>query len=59
MSHKSDYDGKGDRALVLFEQQHLSRSEIAERLGVKPVNVAGMLQRARERRAASQEGAGA
>lgn len=40
---------KGDRALVLHEQG-LGRGEIAERLGVKPTNVAGMLQRARQRR---------
>ena len=40
---------KGDRALVLREQG-LGRAEIAERLGVKPVNVAGMIQRARQRR---------
>ena len=41
---------KGDKALKLHEQG-LARSAIAERLGVPPHNVAGMLQRARERRA--------
>lgn len=40
---------KGDRALVLHEQG-LSRQAIAERLGVKPTNVNGMIQRARQRR---------
>lgn len=40
---------KSDRPLALHEQG-LGRGEIAERLGVKPTNVAGMLQRARQRR---------
>jgi DNA-binding transcriptional regulator LsrR (DeoR family) len=40
---------KSDRALVLHEQG-LRRAEIVERLGVKPTNIAGMLQRARQRR---------
>lgn len=49
MSHKVDYEGKADRALVLLEQG-LTRPQIAERLGVTPAHVGGMLQRARERR---------
>lgn len=49
MSHKVEYDGKGDRALALSEQG-LGRQEIAERLGVKPRNVPGMIQRAKQRR---------
>lgn len=40
---------KADRALVLHEQG-LGRSEIAERLGVKPANINGMIQRAKQRR---------
>lgn len=45
---------KGDRALALHEQG-LSRSTIAERLCVKPTNVAGMIQRARQRREKAKE----
>ena len=40
---------KGDKALALREQG-LSRGEIAERLGIRPANVGGMLQRAKQRR---------
>lgn len=45
---------KADRALVLHDQG-LCRSEIAERLGVKPANVSGMLQRAKQRRERAAE----
>lgn len=41
---------KADRALVLAEQG-LTRVVIAERLGISPGNVNGMLQRAKQRRA--------
>jgi transcriptional regulator len=54
MSHKSDYDGKGDKALKLIEQG-LKRAQIAERLGVAPKNVPGMIQRARQRRERANE----
>lgn len=57
MSHRIDHDGKGDRALEL-KAQGLSRGEIAERLGVNPRNVAGMLQRARERQEKAKQEAG-
>lgn len=40
---------KSDKALVLHDAG-LARGAIAERLGVKPCNVAGMIQRARQRR---------
>jgi DNA-binding transcriptional regulator LsrR (DeoR family) len=40
---------KADRALHLFEGG-LDRGLIAERLGVPPKNLGGMLQRARQRR---------
>jgi transcriptional regulator len=50
MSHKSDYADKADRALELSEQG-LVRAQIAERLGVPPSNVPGMIQRAKQRRA--------
>jgi uncharacterized protein YdaU (DUF1376 family) len=43
MSHKSDYADKADRALALSEQG-LVRAQIAERLGVPPSNVPGMIQ---------------
>lgn len=46
---------KSDKALVLHDAG-LVRSAIAERLGVKPCNVAGMIQRARERREKAGEG---
>ncbi|SEE52409.1 sigma factor-like helix-turn-helix DNA-binding protein [Bradyrhizobium lablabi] len=49
MSHKSEYEGKSDRALKLKEQG-LTMAQIAERLNVRSVNVASMLNRARERR---------
>lgn len=45
---------KADKALVLRDQG-LSRGEIAERLGVKPANIAGMLQRAKQRRERAAE----
>lgn len=45
---------KADKALVLRDQG-LSRSEIAERLGVKPSNIAGMIQRAKQRRKTLQQ----
>lgn len=35
MSHKSEYDGKGDRALALHEKG-LTPTQIAERLNVRP-----------------------
>jgi len=40
---------KADRALELYEQG-IPRGMIAERLCVSPSNIAGMLQRARQRR---------
>jgi orotate phosphoribosyltransferase-like protein len=49
---------KADRALELHDKG-LSRGEIAERLGVRPTNVAGMLQRAKQRRERAQEQANA
>lgn len=45
---------KSDRALELHDKG-LSRGDIAERLGVRPTNVAGMLQRAKQRREKAQE----
>lgn len=45
---------KGDRALELRDKG-LSRAEIAERLGVYPRNVNGMLQRAKQRRELAKE----
>lgn len=39
---------KADRALKLLEQG-IPRAAIAERLCVRPANIGGMLQRARER----------
>ena len=49
VSERQERLAKGDKALKLHEQG-LPRSLIAERLGVNPHNVAGMLQRARQRR---------
>lgn len=51
MTEMPDRQGheRSDRALKLFEQG-LTRGQIAERLGVVPRNVQGMLQRARQRR---------
>lgn len=40
---------KSDRALELHEKG-LTQAVIAERLGVRPDHVSGMLQRARQRR---------
>jgi transcriptional regulator len=40
---------KADRALDLHDKG-LPAAQIAERLGVRPANIAGMLQRARQRR---------
>lgn len=40
---------KADRALVLLEKG-IPRAAIADRLCVRPSNIGGMLQRARERR---------
>lgn len=51
-----DKDGmKADRALELREKYGLSRDVIAQRLGVSPSNVGGMLERARQRRSAAKE----
>lgn len=44
---------KADRALELWEGG-LDRTSIAERLGVNPRNIGGMLQRAKERRERGQ-----
>lgn len=46
---------KGDKALLLWERDRLPYSAIAERLCVKPHNVAGMIQRARQRREKAKE----
>jgi DNA-binding transcriptional regulator LsrR (DeoR family) len=46
---------KADRALELYERG-ISRSIIAERLGVRPSHISGMLQRARQRREKAKEG---
>jgi DNA-binding CsgD family transcriptional regulator len=40
---------KGDRALVLYEQG-VKPAQIAERLGIQPNNVSGLLRNARKRR---------
>jgi hypothetical protein len=40
---------KSDHALELYEKG-ISRAVIAVRLGVRPSNIGGMLQRAKERR---------
>jgi DNA-binding transcriptional regulator LsrR (DeoR family) len=40
---------KGDRALALREQG-IGRTAIAERLGVSPGHINGMIQRAKQRR---------
>jgi DNA-binding transcriptional regulator LsrR (DeoR family) len=45
---------KADRALELFEQG-IKPAVIAERLGVRPTHVGGMLQRARQRREKLQQ----
>lgn len=45
---------KADKALKLREQHGLSYGAIAERLGVRPQNIAGMLQRAKQRRAQTE-----
>jgi DNA-binding transcriptional regulator LsrR (DeoR family) len=46
---EKDAAAKADKALKLHEQG-LTRAQIAERLGVKPANMTGMLQRAKQRR---------
>ena len=48
--HQAD---KADRALELHDKG-LGIQAIAERLSVKPTNVAGMLQRAKQRRKAKE-----
>ncbi len=48
---------KSDRALELHERG-LGRQDIAELLCVKPTNVAGMLQRAKQRRKKAKERVG-
>lgn len=48
---------KADKALKLRDQG-LSRAAIAERLGVTPANVPGMIQRAKERREKAKQEAG-
>jgi DNA-binding transcriptional regulator LsrR (DeoR family) len=45
---------KADRALELFEKG-IKPAVIAERLGVRPTHVGGMLQRARQRREKARE----
>jgi DNA-binding transcriptional regulator LsrR (DeoR family) len=47
---------KSDRALELFENG-IKPAVIAERLGVRPTHVGGMLQRARQRREKLREAA--
>ena len=51
--HQAD---KADRALKLHDEG-LGRQEIAERLCIKPQNVHGMLQRAKQRRKKAKEAA--
>jgi DNA-binding transcriptional regulator LsrR (DeoR family) len=46
---EKDAAAKADRALKLHEQG-LTRAQLAERLGLKPQNINGMLQRAKHRR---------
>lgn len=45
---------KAERALVLYEQG-MTRTQIAERLGLRPNHVGGYLQRARQRREKAKE----
>lgn len=47
---------KADKALKLREQHNLPHAAIAERLGVRPANIAGMIQRAKERREKARAG---
>ncbi len=47
---------RADRALELYEQG-IRQGVIAERLGVRPSHVSGMLQRARQRREKAKEAA--
>jgi transcriptional regulator len=54
MIPEKDAAAKADRALKLHEQG-LSRPQLAERLGVKPQNINGMLQRAKRRRDKAHE----
>lgn len=50
-----DRDGsKADRALVLREKHGLPYQAIADRLCVSRSNIAGMLQRAKQRRAQAE-----
>lgn len=46
---KPEAFGKSERALELYEKG-IRPAVIAERLGVRPSHVSGMLQRARQRR---------
>ena len=57
MTRRTDKsDAMADRAIELYEQGALSRVMIAERMGVRPANISGMLQRARQRREKAKEG---
>jgi DNA-binding transcriptional regulator LsrR (DeoR family) len=51
---EKDAAAKADRALTLHEQG-LTRAQLAERLGLKPQNINGMLQRAKHRRDKAEE----
>lgn len=53
---KEEAAAKADKALTLRDAG-LSYSAIAERLCVKPCNIAGMIQRAQQRRAKAKEAA--
>jgi DNA-binding transcriptional regulator LsrR (DeoR family) len=46
---------RADRALELYEKG-IRQGVIAERLGVNPSHVSGLLQRARQRREKAKEG---
>ena len=52
--HRQHQADKADRALKLYEQG-IRQGVIAERLGVDPARVSGMLQRARQRREKAKE----
>lgn len=45
---------KAEKALMLQEKYGLTYAAIAERLGVRRSNIAGMLQRAKQRRGQAQ-----